>query len=191
MRIQATSILTFWAISYAFVAGSIALAQPTSRPMSEMHGKCSDFAWDVQNELKLWGDTPVALTAAPLAAKASEAPKGKKIQLELGSERLMRLLVQPARPTPPEMSSFGGFVAFEVPRDGDYRVSAGSRLWFEVVPAGKSKAVESPGFEMQTGCEKIIKVVLYPLKAKTRYLLQVTGSAVSNAAFLITPAPAN
>ncbi|MDR3606701.1 MAG: hypothetical protein P4M08_04885 [Oligoflexia bacterium] len=150
------------------------------------HGKCSDYKWDLSHEFTIWKQKPLTVNAAVTSEKAPAATVSKRILVNLESEKLLKLRVKPKYETPKDQSSFGGFVAFEVPFDGDYRISSGSRLWFEVIADGTAQGIDPTSEDMQSGCESIVKSMLFPLKAHTRYVLQMTGSMASSTNFLVT-----
>lgn len=95
-------------------------------------------------------------------------------------------------PAPPEKSfpveggANGGVSGFESPKSGRVRVAAGSKIWFDVVDRETKKPVEARAFEMQTGCDKIFKVVEFELRARRGYVLQVSSGGAKTAEFLIT-----
>jgi hypothetical protein len=72
-----------------------------------------------------------------------------------------------------------------VPADGTYRVSAGSRVWIDVVEG--TRPVPSAKFEGHSGCAKVHKTVAFPLKASLAYLVQISGSEKAGVSILLTP----
>ena len=138
---------------------------------------------DMRAELAAWRATPVAVD---LASLRDELPLGVRADLALRPNAELKFLVTPRRAPKPD--SFGGMAAFEVPRDGLYRVSSGSSVWIIVVETGTGQSVPSRSFEEQPKSD-LHKVVVFPLRAGARYTLQISGSKAAVASILITQAP--
>lgn len=153
-------------------------AAEMSRPMSEMHGGCKDFKLNLTNELKAWQE--------PAVKAQAEIPNGKKAELALLKQEKVTFLKAPGKSFPVKGESFGGVFPFQVQKAGKYRISAGSKIWFDVVEVSTKKFVDASEFEMQTGCDKIFKTVVFELAANTKYALQLSSNAKPSAEFLIT-----
>jgi hypothetical protein len=145
-----------------------------ARPMTEMQGDCSDYQLDLKSELTLWAESPFELRAGLTADSAGPLELAKRSTVTLDLETQLRKVVTPEKPS--AKGSFAGIVRFRPQVKGNYRIAAGSRLWIELVSAKTRKKIESNDFEMQTKCQTISKVVLYPLEAGENYWLQITGS---------------
>lgn len=152
----------------------------TSRPMDEMHGDCRHFAVDLTKEFALWSQPGVATGAG-----VTNVPLAKKLSLSLVDQKSVKFMV-PLAKTFPTRKPRGGLFSFEVPASGSYRVSAGSKIWFDVVDVGAGKAVEASSFEMQTRCKTIFKTVAYELSAGRRYALQVSSGDTDQVGMSIT-----
>jgi hypothetical protein len=79
-------------------------------------------------EVTTWHATPKAIDLARFQEKL---PLGVRLDLTLLPNTELKFPVAPKRAPKPDW--FGGLAAFEVPKDGPYRVSAGGSVWIEVV----------------------------------------------------------
>ncbi len=173
-------IFLFWTAFFMSVHSS-AWAREKSRPMSEMHGNCTAFKTDLARELILWREKATKVTDADLL------PLEKKVSLPLTLHSRVAYLVQPEKKVSGKKKKYGGVFLFRVAKAGKYKVSAGAKLWFDVVDKTTGQWVDADEFEMQTGCDQILKVVTFTLKDQGLYALQVSGSASHGADFLVTP----
>jgi hypothetical protein len=137
----------------------------------------------MRTELAAWRAAPVAID---LARFRGELPLGVRIDAVLRPNAELKFLVAPRRAPKPD--SFGGLPAFQVPKDGLFRVSAGAPVWIDIVETDTGRNIPSSGFEMQANSD-LRKCVAYPLRAGVRYTLQISGSKGASASLLITPAP--
>ena len=168
-----------WVLLLVLVS-NIALAQEKGRPMSEMRGDCSAFKMNLTQELALWKENG-------LRAKSGESlPVSKRLNLALSPTNAVKFITPPGKTFPVEGQTYAGVYSFETTEGGIYRVSAGAKVWFDVVHPSTKKPIDSSEFEMQTGCDQIFKVVTFELQPKTRYALQVSSSAQPGASFLIS-----
>lgn len=140
-----------------------------SRPMGEMHGACDNYKMNMSEELAAWSQSPFL------------RQPGEKAFLPLATKLTLKLS--------PEGSAFAGRFPVRAEADGRMKISAGSKLWFDLVDTRTGQPVEAAEFEMQTGCEKIFKVVAFPVRKDATYTLQVSKSARADADFLLTGAP--
>lgn len=159
---------------------------PAPRPMEEMKGGCDAYAWDLAREFSLWAQTPQAAAASPGANGAPSVAPNTRLQIALHPHASVTFAVTPEKDRG-GADKFSGLIAFTPPADGLYRISASSGLWIDAVQEGA--AVESAGFEMQTGCETIFKSVAFPLKGGTPAIIQLNGSKTPDAGLLITQWP--
>ncbi len=158
----------------------VAVMAQASRPIEEMRGNCDDYALDVQRELAAMKDTPLKLTALTSRGTAPPmSPIGQSLLVTLHHPGQVTLAATPKR-----SGSYAGLLAFSVPTDGQYRISAGSPIWIEVL--NSQERVESTGFEMQTGCAALFKTIQYRLKAGLNYWLELSANT-STATMLLSP----
>ncbi len=146
-----------------------------ARPMSEMHGDCSNYELNISAELKTW-DAPKAPLAAADTSKKLQSPiaQGILYEISLVPEAKVKFLAKPEKSKPDGDKLSGGLARVQIHEAGTYRVSIGQKVWVDVLDE-KSQIVESKSFEMQTKCPKIFKVVEYELK-KGLFTLQFSGS---------------
>ena len=144
--------------------------------MSEMHGGCSDFAWDLSEEFR-------ALEAGPRLFRAAADPATlDQSRLELAGAYRVRLhpvgSVRFAREPERDWAGGGGFagsVAFRASDTGAYRVSAGRKVWIDAVSGGAF--VTPDAFEMQSGCDSLFKSVAFSFDAGREVVLQLNGES--------------
>lgn len=178
--------ISSWAIGTSLCLAVVAqcavvtvMAQ-TSRPIEEMRGNCDDYALDVRSELAAMKGTPRKLSALTSRVTAPPiSPMGQSLLVTLHHAEQVTHAVTPRR-----SGSYAGLLAFSVPADGDYRVSAGSALWIEVVE-GHSR-LEPIQFEMQMGCDKLFKTVQYRLTKDVGYWLELSGNTAT-ASIVLSP----
>lgn len=167
------------------VLAPFAQAIEKSRPMEEMHGGCENYQLNLKKEFELWEQKPAA---HPAEAKL-ELPLGKRLDLQLKNEASVKFAVKPKKSSPEKEKAYGGNFRVKPDFDGTLRISAGNKLWFDLVEPGKKEAVPSENFEMQTKCEKILKAVEFPVRKGVEYALQVSGSKKETAGFLLSQRP--
>ena len=168
---------------------AVADAAKAGRPMSQMDGKCANYALDLSREFKRWEEPAFVVRAGTTPDSAGPLESGKRMEITLERENKVRLAVAPEKPSKYPASVYGGLVRFRVPKDGTYRVAAGNRLWLEVVNARLKQRIPEASFEMQTKCPTIAKVIVYDLKASDNYWLQLSNSEAKRAEVLVFPAP--
>ncbi len=157
-----------------------AVANEKIRPMSQMHGTCLDYQLNLSQEFKLWKESP--LNVSP----SGNLPMKKHLRLLLDKQERFEFLVPPEKLFPVKGQSFGGVFYFQAPKGGRIRISAGSKVWTDVIDVNAKKTLGAVEFEMQTGCDRIFKAVIFELAEKTYYALQINGSAKPTVDFLIT-----
>tara|TARA_R110000868_G_scaffold280566_1_gene540753 strand:+ start:5030 stop:5572 length:543 start_codon:yes stop_codon:yes gene_type:complete len=159
-------------------------AEETHRPMTEMHGDCSNFAMDLTHEFKIWNSTGRTEKASVGAVDGTSILSTEaKYELALLPHSSVKFVVSPVKDRGGP-DKFSGLVRFEVPKDGVYRVAASNGLWFDIVDG--TKLVSESHFEMQTACDSIFKVVEFPLRAGVVYWLQLNGSISDKVGIEIT-----
>ena len=92
----------------------------------------------------------------------------------------------PAKPAegPEATASFAGLVPISVPRDGVYRISVSTHLWFELLN-GDTK-LQRIRLEPRLHCGAVQKSLGFPLKAGVTYWLQLSGSKTQEVHVVIT-----
>jgi hypothetical protein len=157
-----------------------------SRPMSEMEGGCENFAMPLAKEMSLWDKSELRVQGAQDDKSTAILPAERKVSLSLYPQKKVVLPVKPEKDFAKKAeTAFAGLAAIQVPKDGTYRISLGSKVWLDLVAeegadAGP-KLVPAANFEMQTGCAKIFKAVEYNLKAGKKYYLQISSSQAPSA----------
>ena len=169
--------------AFAFCA-SLAAAAEKSRPMAEMHGGCENYKANIKLPLELWGKP-----AEQVAASAkSPLALNKRVSLELLAQSAVSFVQKPGKEFPIKGKRFAGLFSVRAEKDGFLNVASGSRVWFDLIGGSSKKIVDASEFEMQTGCDKIAKIVRFPVVAKTDYIFQVSSSAEAHADFIFIPA---
>ena len=167
------------------LAAFLAAAAEAGQAGRGMEGGCEAYAWDMRREMAAWdqGGTTLAALAAG-SPEAAAVPLGRRLDVKLLPVGDVRFAAAPERK--PE-AGYAGLVPVSVPADGTYRVSAGSRVWLDVVAQGQR--IPSAKFEGHGGCAKVHKSVAFALKAGTRYLVQVSASEKAEVSLMVTPEP--
>lgn len=149
----------------------------TSRPMSEMHGNCENFKSDVKRELALWKDKGLRVPSG------ESLRLGKKLHLPLAKDA--SYLVKPGKTFSVKGESFGGVFALRRVSGSKLRVSAGSKVWFDLVDVKGKARVPATEFEMQTDCDRVFKTVLFDVEPGKQYALQVSSAPQGAATFVV------
>jgi hypothetical protein len=160
-----------------------------SRPMNEMEGGCENFAMPLAKEMSLWDKSELRVQGAQDDKSTAILPAGRNISLSLYPQKKVVLPVKPEKDFAKKSeTAFAGLASIQVPKDGTYRISLGSKVWLDLIAEeggdGAPKVVPAANFEMQTGCAKIFKAVEYNLKAGKKYYLQISSSLSPSAQVL-------
>jgi hypothetical protein len=158
------------------------------RPFSEMKGGCGSYAMPLQREFELWAKASKKVKSANAETPSILLPTENRVFLELIQQPKVRFITKPEKSFLEESKAYGGMVQFQVESDGLYRVSLGSRVWFDIVDPKSKHVLDSVRFEMQTQCDQIVKVIEFDLKANKTYILQISSSPKNVASVLITQA---
>lgn len=175
--------MMFAAAAIVVAATAVAADLPPQRPMEDMQGDCTNFAWNMKRELELWQTKPAVVQAQANAGALAE------LKLDQRSDVALVAHTSVTFPVPPQKNrggpdKYSGLVAFTPAKDGVYRVSAGSGVWIDVVASGA--IVTSSRFEMQTKCTGVFKSVAFTLKGGEQVTLQINGSATPAVGLLVT-----
>jgi hypothetical protein len=168
-----------WMVGLGLCAAALAqcsireASAQASRPVDEMRGNCNAYALDVRKELAAMADILGKLTALTSRGTAPPMiPIGQSLLVTLHHTDQVTLVVTPKRSGP-----YAGLLAFSVPADGRYRISAGSAVWIDVV---EGQVREEPTqFEMQTGCVTLFKTIQYRLKKGADYWIELSGNTAA------------
>lgn len=166
-------------IVYALLLSSNGNAAEMSRPMSEMHGDCSNYKLNVKTALAAW-----EMPATSVTAKTA-IPFSKRASLQLTERAAVQFIQKPEKEFTAGGKEFGGLFTFRTGKEKSLSVAAGSKVWFDVVDNATKKIVPAQEFEMQTGCDKVLKFVKYTVTPNTEYTLQVSSSKNPQADFAI------
>lgn len=158
-------------------AASAQMAMPTPRP------SCPAVPASLPSALAGWA-TPSALPAAVAAAAAPTLAIGRGARLALAPTPRVRYAIAPAKAGGPD--SFGGLVAFSVPRAGRYSVLLSTGAWIDVVRDGKALASAAHGNALVcAGMRKRVDFDLTP----GGYRLQIGAEPTPRVTVMIVPAP--
>jgi hypothetical protein len=174
------NLLLFCALAFSLVPLS-SPATEAVRPVAEMKGDCAAYKIPLTQEFKDWELGPTSL-ATDEGKKGTILPLGKRLKLMLEPAGKVKFA------KPPEKggrAGYGAIVPLRVANTGEYRISLGERAWVDVVEK-EGNRLEAASFEMQTGCDKIRKVVTYKLNGGRDYLLQVAGARGDSAELMIS-----
>lgn len=139
------------------------------RPMDEMHGGCASFQMDLRREMEVLGRAAQRLAAWPTQRHhASQLAVWSPVTITLLPFDQAALSAVPKRP-----GAYAGLIPFVVRKSGQYRISAGTPVWVEVIANGHR--VQPVEFEMQSQCAVLFKTVVYALAADVPYWLELSG----------------
>ena len=108
----------------------------------------------------------------------------QRLDIALHPTDRVALLATPKSEKENAVQTFAGLLSFSVPQDGNYRVSADSALWIDVLDG--DKALERTKLNRRMQCGRVHKSLGFILKAGTNYWLQLSGSKVQEVHVLIT-----
>ncbi len=135
-----------------------------------MSGDCGAFKTNIQQELKIWKSPAVA------ADGQTALVTGKKLNFQLKPQASVKFPVAPEKIFNEDNPGFAGVFNFTPVKSGVHQVALGKRAWLDVVEASTMQIVDAGQFEMQTKCDKLVKVMSYDLKAGKSYVLQINSS---------------
>jgi hypothetical protein len=163
-----------------------AAADMTPRPMEEMKGDCTNYRWDVSRELALFESPADTVTASAAAPDAPPIAFGKRQTVTLVPHAEAIFDVAPEKDRGGR-DKFSGHVRIAIPTPGLYRVVASNGVWIDAIAGGA--IVKSAGFEMQTQCPTVFKVVAYEFSQVGDILLQLNGSKTPAVDIVVISAP--
>ena len=161
-------------------------AAQEQRPMSQMHGGCDDYAFEMTRSFALWDAGKGAVSAGRNPAQPGALELDEKVQVELAPMERLSWLVRPPVAKKGFSGAQGGILAFQVNESGLYRLCLSGKIWADVVDVSAAKALDDVQFEMQTRCERIFKVVVFRLEAGKPYHLQLAFSKETKIGVLLT-----
>ncbi len=173
--------MRFYFFLLVYFSATIQAAEK-SRPMNEMHGDCSAYATNLAAEFKLWEQQPTILTHG----KPEKISLEKKNGLKLEKQNKINYLATPEKSFTAETKKYGGLFYFKTDSQGYYRISAGGKFWFDLVPVGLKTVVDAVSFEMQTKCSSIFKTVEFKLDGYKEYAIQVSSSSEGQVDMLVS-----
>jgi len=144
---------------------------------------CMKSGWDLVRELTLLRESAITVQALPApAADAHAAALDRRLEVKLQPSSTVKLLAKPRQE--PAADSYSGLLPLRVPRSSTYRISAGQRMWVEVI--GPDGPVKSSKFANAPNCAVLHKSVAFPLQPDTAYWIQLSGSAKADAVLVVT-----
>lgn len=147
---------------------------------------CAGYRLTVAHELALLAAPAVELKAGATAAEAPRAELEHRLGVALAPEAAVTLAPPPGKRFPGG-PFHAGWLLLEPPADGTWAVSAGLRLWFDIVDLATGSLVEASGFDMRADCPGLVKIVEFPLVGGRRYGLQLSSAPVERIELLVTP----
>jgi hypothetical protein len=112
------------------------------------------------------------------------SPALQRLDVVLHPTDQVSLLAIPKTEMKAEGQTFTGLLAFSVPADGNYRVSADSAVWIDVLDG--DRALERTKLNRRVQCGHVHKSIGFTLKGGTTYWLQLSGSKTPEAHVMIT-----
>lgn len=157
----------------------VSVAAERSRPMADMQGDCSNYRMDLRKVFQIW-EKP----SESVAEGKSPLSFGKRVSLGLKPQASVSFVQPPAKEFPLKGERHAGVFMVRAESAGVLSIASGSKVWFDLVEGSSKKIIETAEFEMQTKCDKIVKVVKFPVAAKTDYVFQVSSSMQPQADFV-------
>ncbi len=139
---------------------------------SGMDGGCGSFKADITKEMNIWNSDPVTSTSG----ERTTLPLAKKIKFGLRPHSAVEFPVAPEKILNKEKTGFSGVFYFTPTVSGVYQVALGKRAWLDIVESDAKKIVKAGQFEMQTKCDKLVKVMSYQLSGGKAYVVQINSS---------------
>ena len=93
------------------------------------------------------------------------------------------------RPKLDQMSLYAGRLALEPPRDGEYRILVGQRVWVDIVDPATGTALTPTTSERQLRCAGVAKNIGFVLAANKRYWLQISDGDEAETDVLVALQP--
>lgn len=144
---------------------------------------CDQYPWDMNREWSLMITDPVPIESlAAIAPESRYIPLDRRVQFALHPSERVRLAAIPEKTN--AGVTYAGMGSLRLPFGKKYRISTDKHAWIDVV--GPKGLVPASKFAMLTGCERLVKTVIFPLESETDYWVQITGSADPEIALLIT-----
>lgn len=112
------------------------------------------------------------------------APALQRLDVVLHPTDRVALAATPKTEKKGEWPTFAGLLALSVPRDGDYRVSADTTVWIDVLDG--DRALERTKLNRRMQCGHVHKSLGFSLKAGVTYWLQLSGNKAQEVRVLIT-----
>ncbi len=119
-----------------------------------------------------------------LAEMSPLTPALQRLDVALHQADRVSLSATPKTEKKDEGQTFAGLLAFSVPQDGSYRVSADTALWIDVLD--EDKALERTKLNRRMQCGHVHKSIGFALKAGVTYWLQLSGSKTRETHVMIT-----
>ena len=165
----------------AAVAAALAFA-PGKPASAEDMSACDQFTWPVKREQALFGSKDL-LHVASGATLASFPDRG--IALELQPHDKVAYALPPGRQPKIANSSGGFFVVSNVPKAGQYQITASAEGWIDVIQDGKPLA--STAHSGRRDCPDVRKSVRFDLQSGA-VTIQVSGVDSKLVTLAILPA---
>src|SRR6185436_13491568 len=171
----------------------ILLPLPVVAQMDQTHSvapaeDCTRLSPELQAVVAAMDRSGLRIEALPRPERGSAVePSSHKLEVALRPLSDVALVGKETKPNENGENLFGGFVRLAIPKDGMYRISAGSTIWIEVIDEGKP--IERVRIAPRLHCGRIHKSLGFPLKGEQSYWLQISGSKRPDVALLITKEP--
>jgi len=112
------------------------------------------------------------------------APAAQRLDVTLQPSERVSLAATSKTEKKGEGQTFAGLLAFSVPQDGNYRVSADSTVWIDVLDG--DRVVERTKLDRRMQCGHVHKSLGFTLKTGVNYWLQLSSSKVPEVHLIIT-----
>lgn len=111
-------------------------------------------------------------------------PSLQRLDVVLHPTHQVSLTATPKSEKKIEGQTFAGYLVFSVPQDGNYRVSADTAVWIDVLDG--AKALERTKLNRRMQCGHVHKSLGFTLQAGVTYWLQLSGGKVQEVHLLLT-----
>ena len=187
-KLQKVVLSVLVLLPWHFASLQASQSESAHRPFEEMKGDCKNFALNLGKELTSWANDPQELKGVSNLSSDTPMllPMNKRVNIALAKESEVQWMQKPKKTFKKSGARYGGMVPFLTAKKGVYRLSAGDKVWIDVIDFQTKKVVRSTRFEMQTQCDQIFKVVEYEFAANSKYVLQVSSSDKQSQSFLLS-----
>jgi molybdate transport system substrate-binding protein len=146
-------------------------------PNAQTAKGCSEFRFDMSEDLKLFAGVPQKIAAGAAGGSAPAIQSGQLYETELVSQTKVRFASPPGKTTVAE-GSYAGLLKLPPVSSGTVRVTLNEAAWVDVVDG--THVLESVRHTGSHDCSLVRKSVEFSVRPEGALLLQISGSTEEN-----------